>query len=566
MPEKDKSLEEVLIEQGHINQEQLKSAKEEAHKKKISLEKALISLGLIKNAEVASALAGKMGVPYIDLVDYLIEEDTIKLVPQDLAKKYCVIPLFKVGNTLTLAMADPTNVVAIDEVHHKCGLEIDPVLSIGAHIISAIDQYYGVSGDMDKIIGGIDEEDLSKMIEKLESMEDVKDASNLAEEAPLIRLVNLLIVQAVKDKASDIHIEPEEKMLRIRFRIDGVLYEMPSPPKYLMNGIISRIKILSKMDIAERRAPQDGRFTLKMENKTIDLRVSAYPTIYGENMVMRLLDKGSIMLGLTDLGFSKDSLTIFDKMIKRAYGIILVTGPTGSGKTTTLYAALQNINSLEKNIITIEDPVEYHLPLIRQSQVNPKAGLTFASGLRSIVRQDPNVIMVGEIRDLETVEMAIHSALTGQLVFSTLHTNDAPSAITRLIDMGAQPFLIASSLLGVVAQRLVRVLCENCKQPYKATPELLRQLGLKEDEDVTFYKPVGCRRCKDIGYTGRLGIFEIMICDDQIRRLTVAKVAAIDIKRHAQEIGMKTLREDGIDKAKAGITSLEEVLRVTQEE
>ncbi|MFH1202134.1 MAG: ATPase, T2SS/T4P/T4SS family [Candidatus Omnitrophota bacterium] len=566
MAEENLPLEKNLVAQGLISAEQLKLAKEEAKKKKISLEKALINLGMINNPEIASVLAGSLNVPYIDLVDYLIEQETIKLVPQDLAKKYCVIPLFKVGNTLTLAMADPTDIIAIDEVHRKCNLEIDPVISINTQINPAIDQYYGVSGDMEKIIGSIEEDDLNKMIEKLENMEDIKDASLLAEEAPIIRLVNLLIAQAVKDKASDIHIEPEEKLLRVRFRIDGILYEIPPPPKYLMSGIISRVKILSKMDIAEKRAPQDGRFSLKMENKTIDLRVSSFPTVYGENIVMRLLDKGSIMYGLTDLGFAKDSLEIFDKMIKRSYGIILVTGPTGSGKTTTLYAALQGINSLEKNIITVEDPVEYHLPLIRQCQVNPKAGLTFASGLRAIVRQDPNVIMVGEIRDLETVEIAIHSALTGQLVFSTLHTNDAPSAITRLIDMGAQPFLIASSLIGVVAQRLIRVLCDNCKQAYKPTPELLRDLGFKEGQEVTFYKPVGCRRCKDIGYTGRIGIYEIMVCDDQIRRLTVAKVAAVDIKRHAQGIGMKTLREDGLVKAMAGITSLEEVLRVTQEE
>ncbi len=564
MTQGKETLETILLDDKLISKERLKLAKEEAKKNALSLEKILIRQGAVDNAKIATVIAKEIGVPFIDLADYTIDKEVLKLIPKEVASKYTLIPLFKVGSSLTVAMADPSDIVAIDEVHLKSKCDIDPVLSINQMVIAAIDSYYGVKGDIQQIVEDIDEEDINKMLEKLEKSEDIRDSSKLAEEAPLIRLVNLLIVQAIKEKASDIHIEPDEQQLRVRFRIDGVLYEKPSPPKFLMNGIISRIKILSRMDIAEKRRPQDGGFTFKVAKKEVDLRVSSFPTIHGENIVMRLLDKSSLAIGLKDLGFSKQALAAFEEMVRHPYGIILVTGPTGSGKTTTLYSTLQTINTIDKNIITLEDPVEYKLPLIRQAQVNPKAGLTFASGLRSILRQDPNVIMIGEIRDLEALEIAIHAALIGQLVFSTLHTNDAPGAITRMIDMGAEPFLISSSLIGVVAQRLTRVLCDNCKEAYSPSKELLSELHLAQDKDYKFFKPVGCRHCSNIGYKGRIAIFELMLMDDTLRELTVAKASSDVIMREAKKKGLITLREDGLKKAISGITSVEEILRVTQ--
>ncbi|MFH1492831.1 MAG: ATPase, T2SS/T4P/T4SS family [Candidatus Omnitrophota bacterium] len=564
MTQGKKILEAILLDEELISKERLKLAKEEAKKNALSLEKVLIRQGVVNNEKIAAIIAKEIGVPFIDLADYTIDKEVLKLIPKEVASKYTLIPLFKVGNSLTVAMADPSDIIAIDEVRLKSECDIDPVLSIGQLIGTAIDSYYGVKGDIEQIVEDIDEEDINKMIEKLKRVDDIKDSSKLAEEAPLIRLVNLLIVQAIKEKASDIHIEPDEQQLRIRFRIDGILYEKPSPPKFLMSGIISRVKILSKMDIAEKRRPQDGGFTFKLGKIEVDLRVSSFPTIHGENIVMRLLDKSSLLIGLRDLGFSKQALDKFQEMIKNPYGIILVTGPTGSGKTTTLYSTLQTINTIGKNIITLEDPVEYKLPLIRQSQVNPKAGLTFASGLRSILRQDPNVIMVGEIRDLETLEISIHAALIGQLVFSTLHTNDAPGAITRMIDMGAEPFLISSSLIGVVAQRLARVLCDNCKQAYSPSEQLLTELRLEKNKDYKFFKAVGCRHCSNIGYKGRIAVFEVMLMDEALREIAVAKASSDVIMREARKGGLITLRDDGLEKATRGLTSIEEILRITQ--
>jgi type II secretion system protein E len=390
----------------------------------------------------------------------------------------------------------------------------------------------------------------------------VKLLEKEAEQAPVVKLVNMILIQAVKDKASDIHIEPDEDKLRVRFRIDGILHEVSTPPKNLQGVVISRIKILSKMDIAESRKPQDGRMQLRMENKRLDVRVNSFPTIHGENIVMRLLDKSSVLLGLQDLGIAGKDFEELNKLIHLPYGIILVTGPTGSGKTTTLYSSLATINSMELNIITVEDPVEYELPLIRQTQVNPKAGLTFATGLRAILRQDPDVIMVGEIRDKETADIAVQASLTGHLVFSTLHTNDAPSALPRLIDMGVETFLLATSIYGILAQRLVRAICKDCKEPYQPTAELLKELGIKEK--AAFYKGKGCPACKGSGYAGRMGIYELLIMSEQLRKMVVARASTDEIRAEARKEGMRTLREDGLEKAKAGITTIEEVLRVTE--
>jgi len=490
----------------------------------------------------------------MNLEDYVIDAELTRLIPESIANKYKVVPLFKIMDTLTVGMADPSDIQALDHVRRisKAG-SVDPVLVSSKSIEKVLDFYYGQGNSVEEIV---------KSIEKKKMPADKGFLMESAEEPPVIKLVNILISEAVKDRVSDIHIEPEMEALRVRYRIDGILHEVHSLPKKLQNAVISRVKILAEMDIAESRRPQDGKISLKLENKDLDIRVSTFPTVHGENVVMRLLDRSSILLGLKDLGFSKDNLEIFSRMILQPNGIILVTGPTGSGKTTTLYSALSTISSMEKNIITIEDPVEYELPLIRQTQVNPKADITFANGLRSILRQDPDVIMVGEIRDKETAEVAIQASLTGHLVFSTLHTNDASSSLTRLIDMGLEPFLISSSLILVVAQRLVRQICPKCKEEYSPTPAALEDLGL--DIKAKFFRGKGCPLCKNTGFSGRIGIFEVLVLNETIRKMVEEKNSADAIKKKAVELGMKTLREDGLEKAKAGLTTIEEILRATE--
>lgn len=554
---------DILLARGIISEEQIEKAREDMKKTGLSLEKTLERLGYITESDIISVTAELMKVPYIDLKDYLVDPDVIKLVPEDLARKHKVIPLFKVGDALTVAMANPSDIIVLDAIRMRSKVSVvEPVLSTEKDIYKAIDQYYGITGSLDDIIKTIDKIRLPSL-----GMESgTKTLAKVAEEVPIVKLVNLLIMRAVKERASDIHIEPGDNILRVRFRIDGILHEVSTPPKDLQAVIASRIKILSGLDISETRKPQDGRIQLKMENKSLDIRVSTFPTIHGENIVLRILDKSNVMLGLTDLGFSEKDLRDFEKLIRNPYGIILVTGPTGSGKTTTLYAALSTINSIEKNIITVEDPVEYEIPLIRQTQVNPKAGLTFATGLRSILRQDPDIVMVGEIRDRETADISIQASLTGHLVFSTLHTNDAPSALTRLIDMGVEPFLVSSSIIGILAQRLVRIICRECKESYTPTDEILRDLGLKKSGTV-FYKGKGCASCKNTGYSGRIGIFEFLRISEEIKKMITAKASADDIRRKAltEGEGMRTLRYDGVDKARRGITTVEEILRVTEE-
>ena len=553
----------TLVEQNLITEEQLKAALAESEKSGEPLRKVLIKLGMVTEEDIISFYVEQMGIPRVDLSSYLIDPKTVGLIPEDLSKKYQVIPLFKARETLTVAMTDPLNVVAIDELKLKTGLNIEATIAGEVDIRQAINQYYGVGGSIEEVLKSIDIEALSVGEEEAA----IEKLHEIAEEAPIIKLVNLIMMQAIRDRASDIHIEPEESSLKIRFRIDGILHDTSEIPKHLQAAIISRIKIMSDMNIALKRAPQDGRFGIKLEGSQIDLRVSTYPTIHGENVVMRLLDATSILIGLEELGLSEENFSQFSKLIKQPNGIILVTGPTGSGKTTTLYSALNTINTPDKNIITIEDPVEYKLKGIRQSQINPKAGLTFANGLRSILRQDPDIVMVGEIRDKETAEIAIQAALTGHLVFSTLHTNDAPGALTRLIDMGIEPFLISSSVIGILAQRLVRKLCESCRKTFKPSEKLLEDLGIPlPGGDLAFYRSEGCKTCKNTGYKGRIGIFELIIIDDKIRDLVLTKTSSSVIKKAAQEAGMKTLREDGLIKILAGQTSIDEVIRVTQVE
>lgn len=487
-------------------------------------------------------------VPEVNLSSYAIDTGVIELVPAALAQKYKLLPLFKVGNTLTIAMANPKNIVALDEVGAATKMDISIVKASLQDLQDAITEYYGISGVVETVLKDYTPPKGGK----------TKVAATV--DAPVMKLVDEIISQAVRERASDVHIEPEIADVRVRYRVDGILHEELKLPPHMLAPIVSRIKVLSGMNIAESRVPQDGRFELKQEGRKVDLRVSTFPAAHGEKVVLRILDKSAIVLKLSDIGFSKENLDRFIKIIHKPHGIVLVTGPTGSGKTTTLYSALSEVNSKELNVVTVEDPIEYELPGVTQSQVNVKAGLTFASALRSILRQDPDVILIGEIRDLETATISIQSALTGHLVFSTLHTNDAAGALTRLMDMGIEPFLISSSVEAIIAQRLVRTICKKCEEKIPA-PESLK----KEHPEIKFiHKGKGCKSCKETGFRGRVGIFEMLLLDENIRKMINDKASTDEIKKYAAKQGMRTLYADGLEKVKAGLTTLDEVLRVTE--
>lgn len=548
---------DLLLEQALVTPGQVAKAREEVKRTGLSLEQALQKLNFVSEDDINQVRADSLGVPYMDLKDYIIDNALIKLIPENIVKKHKVVPLFKIGSTLTVAMVDPGDIVALDQVRKVSKIEdIDTVLTTEKGVQKILDTSYIAGNSIIDIVNSMETKKFSE--------EEAMNLADVVEEAPIVKLVNMLFTQAIKDRASDIHVEPEEGASRVRNRIDGIMREAYNFPKHLHRAITSRIKFLSGMDIAESRKPQDGRIRLKIENKNLDIRVSTFPTVHGENVVMRLLDKTAVVLGLKEMGFSQDALDTFEKLIHRSSGIILVTGPTGSGKTTTLYGALTTISTMEKNIITIEDPVEYELPLIRQTQVNPKAGITFANGLRAILRQDPDIIMVGEIRDKETADVAIQASLTGHLVIATLHTNDAPGALTRLIDMGVEPFLVASSVIGILAQRLVRVVCDKCREEYVPPETVLQDLGINLKKK--FYHGKGCPKCKETGYIGRLGIFELLTVNDQIRKMVDAKASADQIRQEAVRAGMRLLKDDGIEKIELGITTIEEVLRVTRTE
>ncbi len=552
MAEKKRDLREALVSSGLLTAEQVHEAVEEGRRAGESMLKTIIRKKLLDEGTVIKFLEEVMGFPRVSLASYLVDQKTLDAIPPAVVKKYGVVPLFLMENTLSVAMMDPFDVKALDEIRKRTGFDIEAMVAAPSDINQAIIQYYGVAGTLEEVLAAVS------------TPEAAAAPLTATEEAPITKLVNLVIAQAVDEKASDIHIEPEAKRTRIRYRIDGIMHEVSSPPSHLHNSIVSRIKVMSRMDIAETRVPQDGRFEFKFENRAIDVRVSTFPIIYGETVVMRLLDKQAMIFSLADLGFTEGNLAKFKEMYSRPYGIILVTGPTGSGKTTTLYATLQSINSPERNIVTVEDPVEYELAGIRQSQINPKAGLVFANALRSLLRQDPDIILVGEIRDLETSSVAIEAALTGHLVFSTLHTNDAPGALNRLVDMGVEPFLISSSVAGIIAQRLVRRICSNCKVPQEVTKEVLDHFADLKDKKLTFYHGKGCKSCRNTGYRGRTGIFEMLTLNPEIQDLIMKKASSNQIKEVAVKVGMKTLREDGISKVIAGMTTLDEVLRVTQ--
>ena len=557
---------ELLIKKGLISAEELERALQEQRVTKQRVGRTLVVMGLLTEIQLLTALAQHFGVPF--LPDGLYPDKPLEGVsfPVKYMKEYGFAPLKAEDNTLTIVMADPSNTSIINELKTAIGYKkIEVYLGAESDIAAAIDRYYGEgSTTIGDIVESVPIE--GEEWDLLEDDHDISHLRDMALEAPVIRIVNLLISQAIERGASDVHIEPFEGVLKVRYRIDGILQDVESPPKRLQDAIISRVKIMSKLNIAERRLPQDGRIKLKVSGRDIDLRVSTIPTLSGESVVMRILDSATLVLSLEKLGFSPGILRQFESLVRRPYGIVLVTGPTGSGKTTTLYAALDKINSPDKKIITIEDPVEYNLKGINQIQVKPAIGLTFANGLRSIVRQDPDIIMIGEIRDPETAEIAIQSALTGHLVFSTIHTNDAAGGITRLLDMGMENYLLASSIMGILAQRLVRVNCQSCKRGEQTSPELLQEAGLPATEPFVAYEGTGCEACDQTGYRGRIGIFELLPVDEDIRVPILEKTSSNIIKQQAVSKGMVTLRADGLEKVRAGLTSIAEVLRVTQDE
>ncbi|MDP9192601.1 MAG: type IV-A pilus assembly ATPase PilB [Acidobacteriota bacterium] len=563
---------ELLTKASLISQDQLKEALRVQKETGGKLGETLIKLGFVSEEDITECLSQQFGVPSINLQHFEIDSGVIKLIPGDVARKYNILPVNKTGATITIAMADPTNVFAMDDIKFMTGYNVEPVVASELGIKAAIDSYYGTTSSLElkKVMEDLQTQESAdlEVLEEEEEM-DVSALADSAEEAPVVKLCNLILTDAIKRGASDIHIEPYEKEYRVRFRIDGILYEIMNPPLKLKDAMTSRMKILAKLDISEKRLPQDGRIKLKIKledkNKELDFRVSVLPTLFGEKIVMRLLDKDNLMLDMRKLGFEPESLARFEEAIFKPWGMVLVTGPTGSGKTNTLYSALSKVNSPEVNIMTAEDPVEFNLPGINQVQMKEQIGLNFAATLRSFLRQDPNIILVGEIRDFETAEIAIKAALTGHLVLSTLHTNDAPSTINRLMNMGIEPFLVATATQLIAAQRLVRRICGNCKETVDMTHQAIANLGYKKEEVGTFpiYKGRGCEKCNNTGYKGRVGLVEVMQIDDDIRDLILAGGTAIDIKKKAIENGMITLRRSGLIKIMNGVTTVEEVVRET---
>jgi type IV pilus assembly protein PilB len=591
---------EILVRENLLSAQQLREALDyqRAHGGRLGFN--LVKMGLVSDDMITAVLSRQYGVPSVNLELFDIEPSVIRLIPQEVAQKYSVLPLSRVGASLTLAMVDPTNVFAMDDIKFMTGLNIEPVVVSEASVQEAIAKYYGSSREIELAAVGepevevsglgrngnghsIRHEDLvsldsldfdTEAAEGLEIIEDNEEIdlstlSRMSEDAPVVRLVNVLMVDALRRGASDIHIEPYEKELRIRFRIDGVLYDVMHPPLKMRDAMISRLKIMSKLDISEKRLPQDGRIKIKVKvdarSRELDFRVSTLPTLFGEKVVLRLLDKDNLMLDMTKLGFEPESLVKFQRNISRPYGMVLVTGPTGSGKTNTLYSALQSLNTSETNIMTAEDPVEFNLAGINQVQMKEQIGLNFAAALRSFLRQDPNIILVGEVRDFETAEIAIKAALTGHLVLSTLHTNDAPSTISRLMNMGIEPFLVATSVNLIQAQRLIRRICKDCKTEHPMPVEALLEIGFSAEEakQLKTYKGSGCQTCNNTGYKGRVGLYEVMEVTDDMRELILIGASALELRKKAIDDGMITLRESGLYKIRNGVTTIEEVVRET---
>ena len=593
---------EILVRENLISPQKLREALDHQREHGGRLGFNLVKLGLVSDDMITAVLSRHYGIPSVNLDLFNIEPSVLRLIPQEVAQKHSVLPLSRVGATLTLAMVDPTNVFALDDVKFMTGLNVEPVVVAEGSVQLAIAKYYGSSREielasttddpsLDKLArgsnnngnGGITKDDLVSLdsidfdteptgdVEVVEDNEeiDLSTLSRMSEDAPVVRLVNVLLVDSLRRGASDIHVEPYEKELRIRFRIDGVLYDVMHPPLKLRDALISRMKIMSKLDISEKRLPQDGRIKIKVKvdsrSRELDFRVSTLPTLFGEKVVLRLLDKENLMLDMTRLGFEPESLEKFQRNISKPYGMVLVTGPTGSGKTNTLYSALQSLNTVDTNIMTAEDPVEFNLMGINQVQMKEQIGLNFAAALRAFLRQDPNIVLVGEIRDFETAEIAIKAALTGHLVLSTLHTNDAPSTISRLMNMGIEPFLVATSVNLIQAQRLIRRICKDCKQEHPTPPEAMIEVGFSSEEAKTIktYKGKGCLTCNNTGYKGRIGLYEVMEITDEIRELILIGASALELRKKAIDDGMISLRESGLFKIREGVTTLEEVVRET---
>jgi type IV pilus assembly protein PilB len=547
----------LLVASKLLTQEQLDAALAEQAATSKSLGRILIDEGLLAEADLVSVLAGQLGLEFVDLADHPIDASAAGLISDALARRYQALPIGWEDGRLVLAMADPGNVFAIDDIRTITKSEVKVVVSTPALVLEAIDRYHRMDGEVEDIS--------AQAASEFEGDEDLSNIREVVEDAPIVKLVNLLISQAVNDRASDIHIEPTERDVRVRYRIDGVLHEVMRPHKSIQSGIISRLKIMADLNIAERRVPQDGRVALTLTGKQVDLRVATLPTVYGEKIVMRILDKSTALLKLSDLGFLDSSYRRFEQSFRKPYGTILVTGPTGSGKSTTLYATLNILNEDTKNIITVEDPVEYRLAGINQVQVHNKAGLTFAGALRSILRQDPDIVLVGEIRDRETATIAIEAALTGHLVLSTLHTNDAATTPTRLVEMGVEPFLVASALDCIVAQRLARRLCDKCKEAYRPDQAELQSAGwdLEADgESPELFRAKGCSACGKTGYRGRFAVHEVLTVTEEVERLIVEREHSEDIKKMGIAQGMLTLRQAGLAQVRAGMTTIEEILRV----
>jgi type IV pilus assembly protein PilB len=609
---------EILVRENLITSDQLREALDYQRQSGGRLGSNIVKLGFISDDVITAVLSRQYGVPSVNLELFQIEKEVINLIPQEVAQKYSVLPISKVGATLTLAMADPTNVFAMDDIKFMTGLSVEPVVASEASVDLSISKYYSASteielaeaileGDFEKIGARIpktskinygngngskpktsqekiSQEDLNVSLDRFEFDDheaedfelveeneeiDLGALARASEDAPVVRLVNVLLVDSLRRGASDIHIEPYEKDFRIRFRIDGILYDIMHPPMRIRDALISRLKIMAKLDISEKRLPQDGRIKIKVKidnrGRELDFRVSTLPTLFGEKVVLRLLDKDKLMLDMTKLGFEEESLAMFQRNISKPYGMVLVTGPTGSGKTNTLYSALQTLNTPETNIMTAEDPVEFNLPGINQVQMKEQIGLNFAAALRSFLRQDPNIILVGEIRDFETAEIAIKAALTGHLVLSTLHTNDAPSTISRMVNMGIEPFLVATSVNIIQAQRLIRRICEQCKEETSVPVEALVEAGFTAEEapSLKTYKGRGCQVCNNTGFKGRVGLYEVMEVVDELKELIIIGATALEIRKKASELGMLSLRESGLCKIRAGITTIEEVLKET---
>ncbi len=558
---KTKQLGQILLEQGLLTQEQLDRALEEHRRTRRALGRTLIDLGYIKERDLVRALAEQVGLEFADLSETKVDPMLASLLPEALCRRYRALPIGERDGKLLVAMSDPANVYALDDIRTLTGRDVQPVVATASDIEQAIQRISAMGEQVEALA--------SEAAEKLETEPgaELGDVEAAVEEAPIVKLVNAIMTQAVADRASDVHIEPTEKDVRVRFRVDGVLHEVMHSPKNIQNGLISRLKVMADLNIAEKRVPQDGRVSMKVSGRNLDLRLATLPTVYGEKVVIRILDKSNALLQLSELGFQEAAFRRFERSFRKPYGAILVTGPTGSGKSTTLYATLNIVNSPDRNIITVEDPVEYRLPGVNQIQINPKAGLTFASALRAILRADPDIILIGEIRDRETAMIAVESALTGHLVLSSLHTNDAPSAITRLIEMEVETFLVASAIDCVVAQRLARRLCDKCKEPYVPDPQELREAGFTDEQMEQIhqlYRPVGCEYCSRTGYRGRFGLYEVMPMSEEIERLTVERASSEAIRAVALEQGMIDLRADGLMKAMQGLTSIEEIARVVK--